>query len=153
MRTRKAFLTAALALAAGIVLVPAGTLARGGGGFHGAGHGPVFGFPRVHVAPHGPIAPRLVRRAPARFGFRLGWWNRHGARNGADASAIYPSAGGGYGAPYYPNDVTGTVAAPPPDMLLPRPASYAPDHVGCVARGYDVPSESGGLAKVRVTRC
>jgi len=156
MRNRKASsLAAALALTAGILLAPAGTFARGGG--HAApARGPVFGFPRVHIAPHRRIAPEHVQHAPARLGWKLGWLNRHrfAGRNGTDVSAAYPyAAGSGYGASYDPN-VTGTIAAPPPDMLLPpRPALEAPEHIGCISRGYEVPSEYGGVARVTVTRC
>src|SRR5438309_8111559 len=73
MDSRKAIsLTAALALAAGILSVPGGTFARGAGGF--AAHGPVFGF-HPRVGGHRPFRPALVHRVPARFGWQLRWWN------------------------------------------------------------------------------
>jgi len=152
MYDRKAlFVAGALALAAGIVFVPAGTFARGGG-FAGAAHGPMFGFPG-----HRAFRPAFVRRAPARLGWHLRWWNLHrlAARNragaNAGASAVYPGVDGGY-APAA-NDLTGSVAVPEPALLPAPSAPYPPEHVGCLSRGYDVASESGGVARVTVTRC
>jgi hypothetical protein len=144
---------AALALAAGIALVPGGTFARGAGGAAGGARGPVFGLHSARIAVHRPIAPGLVRRQRARLGFRLNWWRLHRlSRHQDGANASYPLGGdGGYGAPADPNDVTGAVGAPG-FMPLP-PAAYPAEHVGCLSRGYDVPGESGGVAKVTVTRC
>jgi hypothetical protein len=153
MRTRKAIsTTAALALAAGILSVPGDTFARGGGGFGGA-RGPVFGF-HPRIAGHRPFRPVLVHRGPARLGWQLRWWNhRFAARHRAGKSAIYPALGGGLGAPD-PNDVTGTVAVPGPAVFAPPIVAPAPpERVGCFSRGYDVPGESGGVARIVVTRC
>jgi len=146
MRIRKAILTtAALALAAGILSVPGGTFARGAGRV--AAHGPVFGFhPRIAV--HRPFRAALSHRAPARFGLHLRRDHR-GGRNGDGTGAVY----GGSAAPYYSGDVTGSVPEGPavyPPPLIPSPPA---EHIGCLSRGYDVLSESGGVAKVMVTRC
>jgi hypothetical protein len=146
MANRKAlFIAAALALAAGILLLPAGTFARGARGFAAAAHGPVFGW-------HGPrlFRPALSHRAPARLGWHLRRNQRVGGRNRDGTGAIY----GGSATPYYSGDLTGSVpesgpALYPPPLIPPAPA----EHAGCFARGYDVPSESGGIAKVMVTRC
>ena len=143
MHTSKAISTAsALLLAAGILSVPSGTFARGGG----AAHGPAFGFhPRIVI--HRPLRPAFVHHAPARLGFRLRWFNH---RNRTDASAAYPAYGSSGAA--YPSDVTGTVPGPGvfvPPVIPPAPA----EHIGCLSRGYDVPGENGGVAKVVVTRC
>jgi hypothetical protein len=151
---------AAVAAVAGLLLVPAVALARGGGGFGGGGfrgavHGPVFGFPHARIA-HPTLAHGFARRWPARIAFRLHQWNFHrfAFRNGAGWNAgAYPLAGD---AAVYadPNDVTGTVAGPAPAIFAPPvPPSYPPEHLGCQSRGYDVPGESGGVAKVMVTRC
>jgi len=146
MRNSRTFLRgAAVAMLAAAVLVPPTALARGAGG--AAAHGPVFGFhPRIAV--HRPFQPALSHRAPARFGLHLRRDHR-GGRNGDGTGAIY----GGSAAPYYPGDVTGSVPEGPavyPPPLIPSPPA---EHVGCLSRGYDVPSESGGVAKVMVTRC
>jgi hypothetical protein len=150
MRTRMAIsTTAALALAAGVLSLPSGTLARGGGGFAGAAHGPMFGFhPRIAV--RRPFRPAFAHRVPARFGWRLRWWNHRAARNGNDAGAAYPT----YGSSSYPGDVTGTLPLPGPDVYAPPLIQPAPaEHIGCLSRNYDVPGERGGVAKVTVTRC
>jgi hypothetical protein len=148
MANRKAFfIAAALALAAGILLLPAGTFARGARGFAAAAHGPVFGLrgPRL-------FRPALVHRTPARFGWQLHRWHQHrfGGRNRDGAGAIY----GGSTAPYYSGDLTGTVPETGPALYAP-PAIPSPpaEHLGCLSRGYDIPSESGGVVKVTVTRC
>src|SRR5262249_49102788 len=143
MYHRKAFFTAAaLALAAGVVLMPAGTFARGAGGFAGGAHGPVFGFPRAHIGVHRALGPGVVRRSPARFGFRLNAFRLHRGQQRNDANAAYSYGGGGsyggYGTAYGSNDLTGSVAGPGYVPL--QPPSYPPDHVGCAGRGYDVPS-------------
>jgi len=152
MHIRKAFFVAAvLAMAAGILSVPNDTFARGGGGFAGAAHGPAFGF-HPRIAPHRPFRPAFVHRGPARFGWRLRWWNHRLGRNRNDANAGY-SAYGGSGASY-PGDVTGTVPDTGPGVYMPPVMPAAPvEHIGCLARGYDVPGESGGVVKVTVTRC
>ena len=49
------------------------------------------------------------------------------------------------------HDVTGTLS-PPPAVFGP-PAGPPPERVGCFSRGYEVPGESGGVARVTVTRC
>ncbi len=156
MHKRKTLSTAAaLGFAAGILLMPAGTFARGAGGFAGGAHGPVFGFPHARGGVHRPLAPALAHRVPARLGFRLNWWRLHRfARHRSDAGALYYPLGsdGGYAAPGDPNDVTGAFAPGPALLPLP-PAAYPPEHVGCLSRGYDVPGESGGVARVTVTRC
>lgn len=150
----KAFSTAALALAAGVLLMPAGTFARGGGGFHGGGRGPIFGFPHARIGVHRPLGPGFVRRVPGRFGFGLNAFRLHRGNQRNDASAIYPYYGdGSYGGGYGSNDATGSIAAPGPGFLPLPPASSPPEHVGCLARSYDVPAEAGGMTKVKVTRC
>ena len=141
--------TILVVMLAGATLVPAAALARGGG--HG-GHGPVFGFHHAPVVAHRPFRPAGIHRFPGHF---AGWWRLHRfARQRANnANGI---ADAGYGAGYYPTgsyapgDVTGTLA-PPPAVFAP-PGS-ATEHVGCVARGYEVPGENGGIARVTVTRC
>ena len=152
MDSRKAIsLTAALALAAGILSVPGGTFARGAGGF--AAHGPVFGF-HPRVGGHRPFRPALVHRVPARFGWQLRWWNhRVGGRNRDGANVTYPLYGGST-APYYPSDVTGSLRETGPAVYAPPVIPPAPaEHIGCLSRGYDVPSEGGGVAHLVVTRC
>jgi hypothetical protein len=145
MPSRKAFsFAAALALAV-ILFVPAGTFARGAGGF--AAHGPVFGFhPRVV---HRPFRAAHVNRAPARLGWQLRRSERFGGRNRDGVGAFY---GGSAGA--YPGDVTGSLSEAPavyaPPLIPPAPPA---EHIGCLARGYDVPAELGGVAKVVVIRC
>lgn len=143
MSHTKAFTTgAAIAVLAGMLLLPGGTFARGAGGF-AAGHGPVFG-----VHPHGGHPPfRLARRHPSPFGLHL--WNRHLGHRGI--GAIYPGADSGTVAAD-PNDVTGTLPPPGPGFFAP-PAAPPAEHIGCLSRGYDVPGESGGAARVVVTRC
>jgi hypothetical protein len=150
---------AAVAAMAGMMLAPAGVLARGGGGAgggfaRGGFHvGPVFGFPHA-VAPHRAFGHGFARRWPARFAWRFHRWNfhrfagRHGA--GAGSAAVYPYAGD---AAYVPSDVTGAIAAPEPAAMFAPSAPPPADHIGCQSRGYDVPGESGGLVKVMVTRC
>jgi hypothetical protein len=147
MHSRKAIsITAALALAAGILSVPGGAFARGAGGL--AAHGPVFGF-HPRVAGHRPFRP-FLRRVPARFGWQLHRWHQHrfGGRNRGDASAAYGGSAGNY-----PSDVTGSVPEAPgfygPPLVPPAPT----ERVGCFAKGYDVPGESGGIVRVVVTRC
>jgi hypothetical protein len=153
---------AAIAAAAGLLLVPAAALARGGGfgggGFRGAVHGPVFGFPRARVA-QPTLAHGFARRWPARIAFGFHQWNfhrfafRHGNGTGNAWSAVAPFAGDA-GAYAVPGDVTGTLGGPAPAVFAPAgPSPYPPEHIGCQARGYDVPAESGGVAKVVVTRC
>jgi hypothetical protein len=155
---------AAVAAMAGLLLVPAVALARGGGGFGGGGfrgavHGPVFGFPRARIA-HPALAHGFARRWPARIAAGFHQWNfhrfalRHGNGGGNAWGAAAPFAGDA-GAYAVPADVTGTLGGPGPTAVFapPAPASYPPEHVGCQARGYDVPAESGGVAKVVVTRC
>jgi hypothetical protein len=147
MSHTKAFTTgAAIAVVAGMLLLPGGTLARGGGGFAAGGHGPVFGFhPRVG---HRPF--RIVRRHHPLFAWHP--WNRHrfAARYGLGASAIYPAADADYGATG--NDLTGTVVVPGPGAFGP-PGAPPSERAGCFSRGYEVPGESGGIARVTVTRC
>ena len=140
-------LAAALALAAGLLFVPAGTFARPAGGL--AARGPVFG---LHPGPaaHRALRPAHLNRAPARLGWQLHRWHRHhmGGRNRGEVSSIY-----GGSAASYPSDVTGTIPEGPavyPPPLIPSPP---PERIGCYSRGYDVPGELGGVAKVVVTRC
>jgi hypothetical protein len=149
---------AAVAAMAGMMLAPAGVLARGGGGAgggfaRGGFHvGPVFGFPRA-VAPHRAFGHGFARRWPARFGFPSQRWNFHrfAGRNGAGSAAAYPYAGDAGG--YFPGDVTGAIGAPEPAAVFAPSAPASSDHIGCQSRGYDVPGESGGVVKVMVTRC
>jgi hypothetical protein len=142
-------ITAALALATGVLFVPGGTFARGAGG---TARGPVFGF-QARIAAHRPFQPARVHRVPARLGWQLHWWNhRHRDRAGAGAGAIYPALDGGTTAP--DSDVTGSLPVPGPSVFVPRVApSEPPERVGCFARGYDVPRERGGVAHVTVIRC
>jgi hypothetical protein len=148
MINRKAFATAAaLAVLGGAVFIPADALARRGGGV-GAAHGPVFGLPHAHIGAHRPFRPAFARGAHPLRGWSL---HRFGARNrGADG--VWSAGSTGYAPLYDPNDVTASVPMPGP-FLAPRPLPYPPDHVGCLSRGYDVPAESGGVAKIVVTRC
>jgi hypothetical protein len=145
MHSSKALsLTAALALAA-ILFVPAGTFARGAGGF--AARGPVFDFhPRVV---HRPFRPAHINRAFARLGWQLRRNRNIGGRNRDGAGTAY---GGGWGGSY-PSDVTGTVpeapAVYPPPLIPPAPA----ERTGCLSHGYDVPAEAGGVTRVTVIRC
>jgi hypothetical protein len=149
---------AAVAAMAGLMLAPAGVLARGGGGggggfARGGFHvGPVFGFPHA-VAPRRALGHGFARRWPARFAWRFHRWNFHrfAGRNNAGSGAVYPY-GGDAGA-YGPGDVTGAIAAPEPATVFAPAATASSDHIGCQARGYDVPGESGGVVKVMVTRC
>jgi hypothetical protein len=150
MRNSKRFWrTAAVVMLAGAALVPAAALARGGG--HG-GHGPMFGFHRPPVVAHHPFRPAGLHRFPGRF---VGWWRLHrfAHRRGANWNGI---ADAGYAAGYYPSstydpgDTTGTLA--PPAVYAP-PAAPAADRPGCFSRGYEVPAEGGGAARVTVTRC
>ena len=149
---------AAVAAMAVMMLGPAGVLARGGGGGGGGGFarggfhvGPVFGFPRA-VAPHRAFGHGFARRWPARFAWRFHRWNFHrfASRHGAGSAAVYPFEGDA-GA-YVPSDVTGALGALGPVVFGP-PTPASSDHIGCQARGYDVPGESGGVVKVTVTRC
>ena len=141
---------AAMVILAGAVLVPAAALARGGGFAHG-GHGPVFGFRHAPVIAHRPLRPAGVRHFSGRF---AGWWRLHrfAHQRGNNANGI---ADAGYGGSYYPNssygsgDVTGTLAPPPAVFAPPAPS----ERIGCFSRGYEVPGEGGGVAKVTVTRC
>jgi len=145
---RPSFVCIALALAAGILFAADGTSARPAGAM--AARGPVFGL-HAGIAAHRPFRAAQLNRGPARLGWQLHRWHRHrlGGRNRGDASAIY----GGSAASYYPSDVTGTlpegpaVYAPP---VIPPPPS---ERIGCFAKGYDVPAEFGGVARVVVTRC
>jgi hypothetical protein len=157
MRIRTTLSTAAaLALAAGALFAPAGAFARGGGGgFARIGHGPVFGFHQPRLAPHRPSQPTFGHFA-TRFPWHHGWWNRQRHR-GDDQNGLGEAGYGGYGGygssypggAYDPGDLTGTVGAP----RFARPPEPAPEHIGCLSRGYDVPGESGGVVKVTVTRC
>ena len=148
MRNSKRFShTAAIVILAGAVLVPAATFARGGGAHFG--HGPAFGFHHAPIVAHRPFRPVGMHRFPGRF---AGWWrlqrftrNRGNNWNGAAGDGYYPAGA------YAPGDVTGTLA-PLPGVYAP-PGGPAPEHVGCVARGYEVASESGVIARVTVTRC
>jgi hypothetical protein len=153
MNKRKAFShRAAVAVLAGMLIVPAGALARGGGhGFGGGLHvGPVFGFPH-RIAPH--FGHGFARRWPARFAWRFHRWNFHrfALHNGNGAGAAYPFSDSGAG--YAPGDVTGAIGAPEPAAVFAPPAPASGDHIGCQSHGYDVPGESGGVVKVTVTRC
>jgi hypothetical protein len=147
--------TVAVAALAATLIVPAGALARGGGGgfhggFHGAIHvGPVFGFPRPAV--HHGLAHGFARRWPARFAWRFHQWKFH-HNNGANTGYGYGGDAGSYGGTYYPSDVTGTAAGPGATVFAP-PAPAPSERVGCQSRSYDVPSEGGGVVKVSVTRC
>ena len=151
MRNRKAYLCATAVVLAGAVLVPAAALARGGGFAHG-GHGPAFGFHHAPVVAHRQFRPVFAPRFPGRFAqvWRLHRFGHRGNGNGNGiADAGY--AGGYYpGSAYAPGDYTGTIAPPPAVFAPPAPSA---DHVGCVARAYEVVSESGGIARVTVTRC
>jgi hypothetical protein len=143
--------TAVVVMLAGAVLVPAAALARGGGFAHG-GHGPVFGLHRAPVVTHRPFRPVFAPRFPGRFAhaWRL---HRFGHRRDGNGNGIADAgyAGGYYpGSAYAPGDVTGTIA---PDTAWRLPAAPSADHVGCSSRGYEVPGESGGVARVTVTRC
>ncbi|HXW25019.1 MAG TPA: hypothetical protein VEK73_09745, partial [Xanthobacteraceae bacterium] len=103
---------AAVAAAAGMLLVSPGALARGGfGGFRA---GPVFGFPRAMV--HRPFGHAFARRWPARFAWRFHRWNfqRFAFHNNQGAWNAAPGGAGGYGA--YPGDLTGTI--PPGPAIL-----------------------------------
>jgi hypothetical protein len=144
MRNRRTL--AIVALLAAAVLAPAAALARGG--FAHGGHGPVFGLHHAPIVAHRPFRPVFAHRFPARFahGWRL---HRFARRHDADGGAFGPYAGD-VGYPVTdPTDVTGTIAVPAPTQFAPP----APERVGCFARGYDVPGESGGIARVTVTRC
>jgi hypothetical protein len=150
MSNTKAFAAAAaVAVLAGVLFLPAGSFARGAGGF-GAAHGPVFGLRNAGIAAHRAFRPALARHAaPQR------WWRLHrfAARN-RRTGALWPLAADAAYAPYDANDLTAAIPVPgPAGVLAPPPAPYPPEHVGCFARGYDVPGESGGLVKVVVTRC
>jgi hypothetical protein len=148
--SRKFSRTAAAAMLAGAVLVPAAAHARGG--FAHGGHGPIFGFHHTPVVAHRPFRPAGFHRFPGRF---VGWWrlNRFANRQNGNWNGV---ADAGYGAGYYPTgtydpgDTTGTLA--PPAVFAP-PAAPSPERVGCVSRGYEVPAERGGAARVTVTRC
>jgi len=152
MRTRMTLLRGAgVVMLAVAIMIPAAALARGG--VARGGHGPVFGFHRAPIVAHRPVGPAVAHRFAGRFahGWGLHRFARHRGNNGngvADAGyagSYYPA--GGYGA----GDTTGTVA-PGPYVYAP-PAGAPPEHVGCLVRGYEVVSESGGVARVRVTRC
>jgi hypothetical protein len=150
MSNMKAFATAAAAaVLAGALFVPAGSFARGPGGF-GAAHGPVFGLHAAGLAGHRAFRPALARHAAP-----LRWWRLHrfAARN-RGTGALWPLAADGAYAPYDANDVTAAIPVPgPAGVLAPPPAPYPPEHIGCLARGYEVPAEIGGIVKVVVTRC
>ncbi|MBV8755414.1 MAG: hypothetical protein JO328_21380 [Hyphomicrobiales bacterium] len=141
---------AAIVILAGAALVPAAALARGG--FAHGGHGPVFGFHHPPLVAHRPFRVPGVKHVPARF---AGWWRLHrfAHRRGNNGNGI---ADAGYGGGYYPSsayapgDATGTLA-PPPAVLA--PPSAPSERIGCFARGYEVPGESGGVVRVTVTRC
>lgn len=145
--SRRFWRTAAVATLAGAVLVPAAALARGGGFAH-FGHGPMFGLHRPLGLAHRPFRP-AVQRFPARF---AGWWRLHRlARHRGDNSNGIATGDGYYPAgTYAPGDVTGALA-PPPALLA--PSGPASERAGCFSRGYEVPGESGGVARVTVTRC
>jgi hypothetical protein len=152
MRNKRTFSRATAVLLAGAMLVPTAALGRGGGFAHG-GHGPIFGFHRPLGIAHRPFRPAHVQHFPARF---ANWWRLHRFthRRGDNFNGI---ADAGYNAGYYPSssydpgDLTGALA-PPPAVFAP-PGAPPPEHIGCLARGYDVPAESGGVARVTVTRC
>ena len=154
----------AAAFGVGATLVPPGAFARGGGGggggfARGGIHvGPVFGFPGARVAAHRAVRHGFTRRFPARFSSNINRWNinRFGLRNpganyGAAWAATYPYTGDA-NAYYDPSDVTGAVAAPAPATILAPPAVSA-ERPGCYSQNYNVPSASGGTARVVVTRC
>jgi hypothetical protein len=150
MRNRTTYVRTVAVLLAGALLVPAAALARGGGFAH-FGHGPVFGFHRAPDVAHRPFRPPGVQHFPGRF---AGWWRLHrfGRNRGDNGNG---TADAGYGGSYWPGsgygsaDTTGTVT---PGAVW-TPPSAPPSERGCVARGYDVPGESGGVVKVTVTRC
>ena len=153
MRNRRSLPQAAIAVTLAATLVPAAALARGGAA-HG-GHGPVFGFHRAPIVAHRPFRPVFANHFPARFaqGWRLHRFGRNrgdnanGVADAGYAGGYYPGAGyGGYGA----GDTTGPVA---PGPAWTSPSAPPAEHIGCIARGYDVVSESGGVARVTVTRC
>jgi hypothetical protein len=138
MANRKAFFIAALAA---ILFVPDGTFARGGGF---AARGPVFGF-HPRIVGQRPFRP-IVHPVPSRFGWQLRW-RKERARHRAGAGAILDG-----GLPASNGDVTGTATVPTvfvPPAVPPAP----PERIGCYARGYEVPGESGGVVRVTVTRC
>jgi hypothetical protein len=148
----RTFSRATAVLLAAAVVVPAAALARGGGFAHG-GHGPVFGLHHPIVA-HRPFRPG-VQHFRAHF---AAWWRLHrfarhrgGNRNGIADAGYYSGGSYGPGGSYDPGDLTGTLA-PPPAVFAP-PAAPPSERIGCFARGYDVPAESGGVTRVTVTRC
>jgi hypothetical protein len=140
---------ALVAMLAAAVLAPPAALARGG--FAHAGHGPVFGLHHAPIVAHRPFRPVFAHRFPARFAH--GWRLHRFARHRADWGATGAYAGDAGYPVTYPSDVTGTVAVPDAAGFAPPAAAPAPERVGCLARGYEVPSESGGSARVTVTRC
>jgi len=150
MRNRRTLSRGALvAMLAAAVLAPAAALARGG--FAHAGHGPVFGLHHAPIVAHRPFRPVFAHRFPARFAH--GWRLHRFARNRGDGNGVADAgyAGGYYpGGTYDPGDYTGTVT---PRAVFTPPSAPAPERVGCVALGYVVASESGGGARVTVTRC
>jgi len=154
MRNTKAYLHATAVVLAAAALVPAAALARGGGFGHG-GHGPVFGFHHAPVVAHRPFRPAGVHHFRGRF---AGWWrvNRFARNRGNNGNG---AADAGYGGGYYPasgyagygsGDTTGTIA---PGAVWTSPSAPPAERIGCAARGYDVPGESGGVVRVTVTRC
>jgi hypothetical protein len=152
MRNKKTCLRAAAVLLAGALLVPAAALARGGGFSHG-GHGPVFGLHHRPIVAHRPFRPGL-QHSSLHF---AAWWRlhrfaRHRGDNLNGTGYGYGYGDGSYPASAYdPGDVTGTLA-PPPAVFAP-PGGTSAERVGCFSRGYEVPGESGGVARVTVTRC
>ena len=149
MRNRRTFSRAAVAvMLTGAILVPAAALARGG--FAVGGHGPSFGLHHPPIVAHRPFRPPGVQALRGRFAsaWRL---HRFAHRRGDNSNGV--GYGDGYypGSTYDPGDLTGTLA-PPPAVFAP-PGAPPPEHVGCFSRGYEVPGENGGVARVTVTRC
>ena len=154
MRNKSTFLRSATAVVlAGALVVPAAAFARGG--VARGGHGPVFGYHRAPIVAHRPAGPAVAHRFPGRFAQVWGLHrfarqrgnNGNGIADAGYAGSYYPASGyGGYGSA----DTTGTVA---PGAVWTRPYAPPAEHTGCLARGYEVVSESGGIARVTVTRC
>jgi hypothetical protein len=170
MRTRVASLIAILVL--GAAFIPVEVSARAGGGFSGRGavaSGGRFIAPRAFprragarqaIRQHARFAPF---RGHGRFGHggRFGHDGRFGRHNGRDNGAgvaVIPYYGPiddpiDSGLPFGSPAVTGAIDPAPVSSNDDPGVALASAPRNCRATVYTVPSESGGMRQVRVTRC
>jgi hypothetical protein len=157
---RKTWTIGAVALLAGILMMPnyqavarggGGGFHGGGGGFHGGFGGGGFrgggfgGFRGGGFGRFGGVRGGFGRFGGGRFGRGFGFYGGYGAPWYGDYGY------GDYGVPWY-----GDYGASPDEQSQPvasPTAGLPPRRLGCSAQTYKVPSEAGGETSVKVWGC